>query len=111
MTKIAANFNRPVIVDITIPLVDKNNRFQDHDLEMTMTLVKGKDGDKYFTEQDKTTIADVLKKHIKTPPSIINESTNKAYTLTQLLDVTYVRDIMFKRLLEVSTNPMAAKGN
>jgi len=111
MTKIVADFTRPVTVDIKIPLVNEEGKFEDFDLEMTIRLVKGKEGDKYFGNSEDVKIMDVLKKHIVQQPHIFKDGTSKPYTLIQLMDVTYIRDLMFARLLEVSTNPMAAKGN
>jgi len=103
-----ANFNRAIRFPVVIPLADATGKLVPHEMEMAARLITASEYEA-FTEA--TFKGDVLKDHVTEPPQIVDEDTDKAFTLEELNDVVYIRDAMYARLVDISFNPDAARGN
>jgi len=109
---VKANFNVPAKVDIDLPILQEDGSFQSAELEMRAKLIKGKESETYFSDtgEDSRSVQDILREHIVTPPAILDED-DEPYSLEVLMDIPYIRNAMYARLLAASFDPVAARGN
>lgn len=108
---VKANFNAAAKIDIVIPLLNEEGDFEDHDLDMRARLIRASEGEKYFTNAEETQVRDVIMQHVEVAPSITKDDEGTLYTLDELCDISFIRNIMYNRLIAVSLDPQAAMGN
>ena len=108
---VKANFDVAARIDIVIPLLNDEGEFEDHDLDMRARLIRASEGEGYFANAEETQVRDIITKHVAEAPKIIKDDDGNMFTLEELCDIPFIRNTMYQRLLDVSFNPQAAKGN